>query len=154
MIRLFSLLIICISATFFYTTDTYAAKGELQYCFYKGRWSQIFKRERNYISNTRWCKIIQKSDNPNLYNDIFRKSIGHDNKWWIETKTLERIVSKYDYEDNKKEETKNNSNSNNFEIDENLTIAEQLEQLAKLYDNGALNEQEFKKAKKRILDGN
>ena len=84
-----------------------------------------------------------------MYNDIFRKSIGHDNKWWIETKTLERIVSKYEYDDNNKK-TNNNSNSSNFEINENLTIAEQLEQLAKLYENGALNEQEFKKAKKEF----
>ena len=86
MIRLFSLLIIYISVLF-YTTDTYAKKGELQYCFYKGRWSQIFK-ERNYISNTRW-QNNSKMNNPNLYNDIFRKSIGLI-IMWIETKTLEK----------------------------------------------------------------
>ena len=37
-----------------------------------------------------------------MYNDIFKKSIGHSYKWWIETKTLERIVAKYEFENEQK----------------------------------------------------
>ena len=75
--------------------------GILQYCFYEGRWSAIFKSEREFKNNTRWCKIVKKSEDPDFYNQIFKIAIRHRNSsgdllWFIETARLRRVVDKHE----------------------------------------------------------
>ena len=71
-------------------------KGVLQYCIYQGQWSLIFKFEKNFKNNTRWCKIIKKSENPEFYTELFKKSMQWQGKWYIETVSLRRIVDKHE----------------------------------------------------------
>ena len=56
-------------------------KGVLQYCIYQGQWSLIFKFEKNFKNNTRWCKIIKKSENPEFYTELFKKSMQWQGKY-------------------------------------------------------------------------
>ena len=68
----------------------------MQYCIYQGQWSLIFKFEKNFKNNTRWCKIIKKSENPEFYTELFKKSMQWQGKWYIETVSLRRIVDKHE----------------------------------------------------------
>ena len=90
---LFIVLVLNLGTTF---QTKAGSAGILQYCFYKGNWSLIYKWEKNFKNNTRWCKIIKKSENPEFYNELFKNALHHSQKWWIQTNTLQRIVDKHE----------------------------------------------------------
>ena len=101
LIYFFLLFVINVSSTFQLKAGTY---GVLQYCFYQGQWSLITKFEKNFKNNTQWCRILKKSENTDFYNEIFRKALQHQGKWWIQTETLKRIVKKHEDIENKYKE--------------------------------------------------
>ncbi len=147
--------------------------GILQYCFYEGRWSEMIKSEKDFYNNTQWCKIVKKSEDPDFYGQIFRASIRHrDNKgklrWFIETSRLRRIVDKHEASvakykkieeddlakpkaDEEKKKVKKKKKPKK-ETASSSALAEELKELKKLYDEGILTEEEFTKAKKKLLD--
>ena len=65
-----------------------ASYGVIQYCIYQGQWSLVFKHKINFKNNTQWCKIVYKSENPALYDELFKKALAHSGKHWISTNTL------------------------------------------------------------------
>ena len=143
--------------------------GLLQYCFYKGRWSLIFKSEREFQNNTQWCKIVKKSEYPDFYGQIFRASIRHRGNtgkllWYIETSRLRRIVDKHEAsiakykkieEEEKKVEKKKKpkkDTTSEAKVKKESDITEQLQFLIKQYKDGILSEEDFKNAKKKLLN--
>ena len=161
--------LICVSnigATFQVEAGT---KGVLQYCFYKGQWSLIFKYEKKFKNNTQWCRIVKKSENPDFYNELFKKAIQHSGKWWITTATLERIVKKHEAIENKykemekeiekkvldnqkKKEKKKKKLAKQKEAPTDEEILKKLNDLVEDYRNGIISEEEFISKKGKLLN--
>ena len=143
--------------------------GVLQYCIYQGQWSLIFKYEKNFKNNTQWCRIIKKSENPDFYNELFRKALQHSGKWWITTATLKRIVKKHEDIENKykemekeiekkvldkqkKEEKKKKKVAKQKEAPTDEKILKKLNDLVEEYRSGNITEEEFISKKTELLN--
>ena len=147
--------------------------GVLQYCIYTGQWSEMIKLESEFINNTQWCKIVKKSEDPDFYGQIFRASIRHrDNsgnlRWFIQTSKLGRIVDKHEASVSKYKKieednlTKSKADEERKKVKKkkkpkkdkvsSSALTKELKELKKLYDDGILTEEEFTKAKKKILN--
>jgi hypothetical protein len=148
-----------------------ATLGVLQYCFYQGKWSLIFKYEKNFKNNTQWCKIVKKSENLDFYNELFKKTRAYDGKFYIETATLKKIVNKQEAIENKykqieneilakqkkekekeKEKKKLLAKQKEKEVPDDEKIVKKLNDLAEEYRSGNITEEEFISKKTKLLN--